>query len=75
MSEKLGFYELLEPYFSLGLVAQNANGLTLRDLRDANASLNANLPGASATLARIVTELLDYLSVEELHTADRKSVV
>jgi len=69
MSEKLGFYELLEPYFSLGLAAQNATGTTLRDLRAANASLNQNLPGASATLARIVTSLLDYLSVEELHSA------
>jgi len=76
MAEKLGFYELLEPYFSLGLAAQNADGATLRDLRDASAPLAQSLPGASATLARIVTGILDYLSVEELHTAaDELAVV
>jgi len=76
MPEKLGFYELLEPYFSFGLTTQNANGTTLRDLRDANAQLNQSLPGASATLSRIVTGILDYLSIEELHSsADETAVV
>src|SRR5919199_6754264 len=76
MAEKLGFYELLDPYFSLGLTAQNANGATLRDLRDASAQLNQSLPGASATLSRIVTGILDYLSIEELHSAaDEVAVV
>ena len=45
------------------------------NLRDANASLNTNLPGASATLSRIVTGLLDYLSIEELHSAANETTV
>ena len=75
MAEKLGFYELLEPHFSLGLAVQNANGSALRDLRDANAQLNQSLPGASATLSRIVTGILDYLSIEELHSAADETAV
>lgn len=75
MSEKLGFYELLEPHFSFGLAIQNSNGLILRGLRDANAQLNRSLPGASATLSRIVTSILDYLSIEELHTSVSETAV
>ena len=76
MSDKLGFYELLEPHFSFGLAAQNANGATLLALRNANAPLGQSLPGASATLSRIITGILDYLSVEELHsTAGETAVV
>lgn len=76
MSEKLGFYELLEPYVAFGLAAQNANGATLLALRNANAPFGQSLPGASATLSRIVTGILDYLSVEELHsTAGETAVV
>ncbi|MDQ3808755.1 MAG: hypothetical protein M3336_00520 [Chloroflexota bacterium] len=75
MAGKLGFYELLEPYFSFGLAASTP-GATLADLRDANAQLNHTLPGASATLARVVTQILDYLSVEELLTSvDDNAVV
>ena len=75
MSKKLGFYELLEPYFSFGLAAQNATGTILRDLRDADAQLNKSLPGTSSTLSRIVTGILDYLSVEELHTSVSETAV
>lgn len=69
MSEKLGFYELLEPYFSIGLIAQNTSGIALLALRDANAQLNNSFPGASDTLSRIITGILDYLSIEGLHSA------
>ena len=76
MAPSLGFYELLEPYFAFGLAAATTPGATLAHLRDANADLNRTLPGASATLMRIVTEFLDYLSVEELLTsADETAVV
>jgi hypothetical protein len=75
MAATLGFYELLEPYFSFGLAA-GTPGRTLADLRDANANLTSTFPGSSATLLRIVTELLDYLSVEELlTTVDENAVV
>lgn len=76
MASALGFYELLEPYFSFGLAASTTPGTTLVRLRDSNAGLNTTFPGASTTVMRIVTELLDYLSVEELLTsADENAVV
>jgi large repetitive protein len=75
MAATLGFYELLEPYFAFGLAADTP-GTTLADLRDANANLTSTFPGSSATLLRIVTELLDYLSVEELlASVDEDAVV
>ena len=72
MASALGFYELLEPYFSFGLAASTTPGTTLVRLRDSNAGVNTTFPGASTTLMRIVTELLDYLSVEELLTSTDK---
>ena len=76
MAAKLGFYELLEPYFSFGLAASTVPGNTLVDLRDANADISRTFPGASTTLMSVVTGLLDYLSVEELLTSvDENAVV
>ena len=55
---------------------EHPSGPSLLALRDSNGGLGSTLPGASTTLTRIVTELLDYLSVEELLTsADETSVV
>src|ERR1700704_5768674 len=76
MSATLGFYELLEPYFAFPLAASNLSGASLLALRNSSGGLGGTLPGASATLTRIVTELLDYLSVEELLTSvDENSIV
>jgi hypothetical protein len=76
MADTLGFYELLEPYFSFGLAATNLPGAALLARRNSNGGLGSTLPGASNTLTRIVTELLDYLSVEELLTSvDEKDVL
>lgn len=76
MAATVGFYELLEPYFGFRLAATNLPGAALIALRNSNGGLGATLPGASNTLARIVTELLDYLSVEELLTSvDENSIV
>jgi hypothetical protein len=76
MAATAGFYELLEPYFAFGLAAANMPGATLAGLRSANAGLGGTVSGASGTLTRIVTELLDYLSVEELLTSvDESSIV
>jgi hypothetical protein len=76
MSATVGFYELLEPYFAFRLAASNVPGATLLALRNSNGGLGSTLPGASNTLTRIVTELLDYLSVEELFTSvDENSIV
>lgn len=76
MGLALGFYELLEPYFGFQFAARNLQGTTLLALRNAGGGLGGALPGASGTLARTVTELLDYLSVEELLTSvDEESVV
>jgi hypothetical protein len=76
MSATLGFYELLEPYFAFPLAASNLSGASLLALRNSSGGLGGTLPGASATLTRIVTELLDYLSVEELLTSvEENSIV
>ena len=76
MSATVGFYELLEPYFAFRLAASNLPGASLLALRNASGGLGSTLPGASNTLTRIVTELLDYLSVEELLTSvDENSIV
>jgi hypothetical protein len=76
MSATLGFYELLDPYFAFPLAASNLSGASLLALRNSSGGLGGTLPGASATLTRIVTELLDYLSVEELLTSvDENSIV
>ena len=54
----------------------NTSGTILRDLRDSNVLLSHSVPNASSTLSRIITEILDYLSVEELHSiADETAVV
>ena len=76
MATTVGFYELLEPYFGFPLAARNLRGPELLALRNSNAGFGGTLPGASDTLTRIVTELLDYLSVEELLTSvDETSIV
>ena len=76
MSATVGFYELLEPYFAFRLAASNLPGPALLALRNSNGGLGSTLPGATNTLTRIVTELLDYLSVEELLTSiDENSIV
>ncbi len=76
MPQKLGFYELLEPYISFGLTAQNTRGEDLLDMRDAGVGINSNFPGASDTITRFLTDILDYLSVEELFTvADENAIV
>lgn len=76
MSATLGFYELLQPYFAFPLAARNLPGASLLALRNSAGGLGGALPGASATLTRIVTELLDYLSVEELLTSvDENAIV
>jgi len=76
MAAGVGFYELLEPYFSFRLAASNLPGASLLALRNSSGGLGGTLPGASSTLTRIVTELLDYLSVEELLTSvDENSIV
>jgi hypothetical protein len=74
MASSLGFYELLEPYFAFGLAA-NTPGAALADLRQASADLNRTLPGASSALMRVVTGILDYLSVEELLTSASEEAV
>jgi hypothetical protein len=76
VSANVGFYELLEPYFGFGLAASNLSSASLLALRNSNGGLGTALPGASNTLTRIVTEFLDYLSVEELLTSvDENSIV
>src|SRR5215207_6154431 len=75
MSEKLGFYELLQPYIAFGLLTQNSTGKDINDFQKAGAPLISNFPGPSATLSKIITGILDYLSVEELHTAINESII
>jgi hypothetical protein len=75
MAATVGFYELLEPYFAFNLAARNLPGPALLGLRNSNAGLGTSLPGASGTLSRIVTELLDYLSVEELLTSVEENAI
>lgn len=75
MSEKLGFYEILQPYIAFGLLTQNSTGKNISDAHQAGAPLLTAFPGPSATLTRIVTGILDYLSVEELHTSINESII
>ena len=75
MAATVGFYELLEPYFAFGLAASNLPGAALLGLRNSNGGLGGTLPGASGTLTRVVTELLDYLSVEELLTSVEENAI
>lgn len=76
MSDKLGFYELLQPYIGFGLLIQAPdNGKKISDFQDAGAPVINNFPGPSATLSRIVTGILDYLSVEKLHTAINENII
>ncbi len=78
MAEKLGFYELLQPYIAFGLIKQNATGKNIGDLHKAGAQLQSSFPGAASALSDIVTGILDYLSVDlnKLHTAiDESNIV
>jgi large repetitive protein len=75
MSTKLGFYEILQPYVAFGLLTQNSTGKNISDLQKAQAPLVSNFPGPAGTLSKIVTGILDYLSIEELHTAINESVI
>ncbi|MEN8202285.1 MAG: hypothetical protein ABFS28_06795 [Bacteroidota bacterium] len=75
MPGKLGFYELFEPYIKFGLIAQNISGENLRDLRNAQATLTSNFPGASGLLSNFITGILDYLSVEELFSSEDENAI
>ena len=75
MSEKLGFYELLQPYVAFGMLVENSTGLEINALQKAGSKLSSSFSGPASTLSKIATTILDYLSVEELHTAIDESII
>ena len=64
MSEKLGFYELLQPYVAFGMLVENSTGLEINALQKAGSKLSSSFSGPASTLSKIATTILDYLSVD-----------
>ena len=75
MADKLGFYELLQPYIAFGLLTQNATGKNISDFQKAQGKVLSSFPGPSSALTSITTGILDYLSVEELHSSFNESII
>ncbi|HSB92354.1 MAG TPA: hypothetical protein VLC28_04520, partial [Flavitalea sp.] len=75
MPGKLGFYELLQPYVGFGLLTQSATAKNISDFQKAQGKVLSSFPGPSSALTAIATGILDYLSVEELHSSYNESLI